>query len=498
VNETVGFQHLGRDLPAREFSPQTLSIPKRFLPSVHAHTSKTVLEIERGKKAAEGPGGIPFGQVEAKVFKRPAPSLIESDLLRKGVAGYFSGPGLEIWTLERIDELVRFPADSGMVGKESPEEPKGMHSMSQSWKHTIVPLVFSSLSLLWPFQPLHSQVLLQRDSSTAELVFLKVVTVGDPDGPGFIGTPANVGKRLDGEWVVTDQDNPNEVKFYSPEGTWIRTIGRRGEGPGEFGQAWSIEIKPDNGLRIFDAGLGRISEFDSALHPSGTEPVRVSATSLAFLPSGEVVVGSRRNGPSEVGLPLHLLDSLGSVSRSFGADPPIQDWGNSSKVRRTLAASGRDAVWAGERTRYSFERWTVQGNRTHSFWSDVPWYPPHERFGRKSDRSSPPNPGIYAIHEDSRGLVWLAIRVPDENWEEAYEQGRDPYGRERWVARDDNKLYDTIVEVVDPLAGRVMASGRHPLAVWGFTNEGQLVFNRYLGDLSHVVEIWKAEAPHSE
>ena len=89
-----------------------------------------------------------WNRVGAEVFKRPVPCLIERDLLRMETAWFLSGSGLEIRTLERAHELVRFPADSG-----------------------------------------------------AELVFSKVVSVGDPDGPGFIGTPANVGKRLDGEWV---------------------------------------------------------------------------------------------------------------------------------------------------------------------------------------------------------------------------------------------------------------------------------------------------------
>ena len=360
-----------------------------------------------------------------------------------------------------------------------------------------VPANFLLLFLVvvsWPegARPLHAQTTLQRDPSIGQVTFSRKITLGDKDGPGFIGLPANVAKRHSGEWVITDQNNPEEIKFFSPDGTWLRTIGRRGEGPGEFHQAWSIEVLPDDGLQVFDPGLARVSQFGPALKVLSTAPVRVGATSLAFLPDNQVVVGARLNGPSEVGLPLHLLDSQGRVSRSFGASPPIQDWGNRHKDRRTLAPSGHGAVWAGQLTQYTLERWTVDGDRTHLFVGEVPWFEPHERFGRQADRSGPPGPGIYAVHEDACGLVWLAIRVPDENWMDAYEPGRDRYGRESWVARDDNELYDTIIEVIDPTQGKVIASGRHPLAVWSFTNRGELVFSRFLEGSTPTVEIWEA------
>jgi hypothetical protein len=57
---------------------------------------------------------------------------------------------------------------------------------------------------------------------------------------------------------------------------------------------------------------------------------------------------------------------------------------------------------------------------------------------------------------------------------------------------DGNALYDTVVEVIDPDRGRVVATGRHPFAAWGFTNCGRLIFHRYLPDMTSRVEIWAA------
>jgi hypothetical protein len=350
-------------------------------------------------------------------------------------------------------------------------------------------LLLAGLALSGP-ESLQAQLPLTRASPMREVTFSRVAAMGDPHGPGFIGIPADAARRHNGEWVVTDQDNPSEVKFYSQDGAWIRTLGRQGAGPGEFGQAWSIQVTEEDGLRIFDAGLGRIAGFGPDLKPTGTTPVRVSATSLAFLPSGQAIVGARLHGPSQVGLPLHLLDSLGSVVRSFGADPPIREWGNPSKVRRTLAPSRAGGVWSGERTRYAIEHWTAAGERTHGFFAEVPWFRPHEGFGRR-DSSNTPNPTIYAIHEDADGMLWLAIRVPAEDWRDAYRAGRDPYGRETSVVDDENALYDTVVEVIDPARGRVVATGRHPLAAWGFTRCGRLIFHRYLPDMTSRVEIWE-------
>jgi hypothetical protein len=87
----------------------------------------------------------------------------------------------------------------------------------------------------------------------------------------------------------------------------------------------------------------------------------------------------------------------------------------------------------------------------------------------------------------------VAIRVAGTDWQEALETRSSPGGRERTISTDANLTYDTIIEVVDPTRGEVIATGTHPLALWGFTNKGDLIFHRFLDDNTPVCEIWKAD-----
>lgn len=51
------------------------------------------------------------------------------------------------------------------------------------------------------------------------------------------------------------------VHVYNDEGSYLRSIGRRGEGPGEFTEMWGLQVSGDI-LHVFDANTSRVSLFD--------------------------------------------------------------------------------------------------------------------------------------------------------------------------------------------------------------------------------------------
>ena len=82
----------------------------------------------------------------------------------------------------------------------------------------------------------------------------------------------------DGRIYVTDRQ-VNDVRVFSPQGECLRTFGRSGEGPGEFGWLAGIAWQPSGHLWAIDATESRFTVFDSlgtvlATHPS---PVTRSA-----------------------------------------------------------------------------------------------------------------------------------------------------------------------------------------------------------------------------
>jgi hypothetical protein len=75
------------------------------------------------------------------------------------------------------------------------------------------------------------------------------------------------GKRVyfnadeEGNFYVTDWDR-KRIQKYDPEGKYILTIGREGQGPGEFKNVWRPEIDKDKNMYAVDIANYRISFFD--------------------------------------------------------------------------------------------------------------------------------------------------------------------------------------------------------------------------------------------
>jgi len=71
-------------------------------------------------------------------------------------------------------------------------------------------------------------------------------------------------------WVLEGQ--ASELRVFGPDGVHLRTIGRSGEGPGEFTQPARVDISPDGEIWVMDPLNGRISAFNTLGVLLGTRP----------------------------------------------------------------------------------------------------------------------------------------------------------------------------------------------------------------------------------
>lgn len=87
--------------------------------------------------------------------------------------------------------------------------------------------------------------------------------IGRLDGPEeyLFGSITHMAVRDDGSIYVVDGQGPR-LRLYSPDGRYLRDIGRTGEGPGEYRSIMGIGITPDGLLAVYDVRLRRISLFD--------------------------------------------------------------------------------------------------------------------------------------------------------------------------------------------------------------------------------------------
>ncbi len=98
------------------------------------------------------------------------------------------------------------------------------------------------------------------------------------DDPNFLfGDIRGIQAASDGTMYVLDYQAV-EVRAYGPDGEYLRTIARRGEGPGEIMEANGIFLSGDSLLWMHDYGQGRIIGVD----PTGEEVRRFTKPIFSF------------------------------------------------------------------------------------------------------------------------------------------------------------------------------------------------------------------------
>jgi hypothetical protein len=80
---------------------------------------------------------------------------------------------------------------------------------------------------------------------------------GDADEDAFFGIIETIDTDRDGNIYLLD-GQLHQVMIYSPDGEFIRTIGREGEGPGEFREPGDMVILPDGRVGVVQQMPGKI------------------------------------------------------------------------------------------------------------------------------------------------------------------------------------------------------------------------------------------------
>lgn len=92
----------------------------------------------------------------------------------------------------------------------------------------------------------------------------------DPTGPFHSAV-----RTSDGRFVVVSN---HDLKLYAPDGQYLRSIGRQGQGPGEFGQVRSVCVTAGDTIIAIHYSAPRVSVFD----PQG-EHVRTFAVDAGYV-----------------------------------------------------------------------------------------------------------------------------------------------------------------------------------------------------------------------
>jgi hypothetical protein len=96
---------------------------------------------------------------------------------------------------------------------------------------------------------------------SGKIRFVPRVTITDESlgGKGFFSQPSDIAVDDKGRVYVSDTKE-NNVKVFDAAGAFLKTIGRAGQGPGEFNSLWKIEFSRG---RLCAIERGRITFFDA-------------------------------------------------------------------------------------------------------------------------------------------------------------------------------------------------------------------------------------------
>lgn len=238
--------------------------------------------------------------------------------------------------------------------------------------------------------------------AAAETVELKERwRVGGDDDEVLFGVITDIIAGRDGSFYMLDSQL-TEIKVYDPKGGYLRTIGREGEGPGEFRLAFNLMLLPNGDIGVLQAfpskfvGLTPAGEPAEAFSLPESEGAGFKVLFMAQNAGSDIGVVYGFNAPAEGGFTqtavLSLFDGKGASERELfrqsstmtAANPVIAEteW-DTFRNRWSAGTDGRifSAVDFGK---YSVNVWNKDGSLAHVVERD---YPDHGRTKAHMDRT---------------------------------------------------------------------------------------------------------------
>jgi hypothetical protein len=259
-----------------------------------------------------------------------------------------------------------------------------------------------------------------------------------------------------GNVLLTDaRSYPGHLLFRAAGSSEWKILGRLGRGPGELhfpGRAWT---SPE-GLHVADNTTQRETVFAPDGSFINSYPLPAAPSQVVRLTTGEVVHASIVRTPGAIGYPLHVLDANREIVRSFGTDTAMLLPGARILGSRVIAPAREGGIWSARPNAYIIERWDASGAKGSTVVRDARWFQswvtPRSHYTHEN-----PTPRTVGLHEDDKGRLWVITYTAPPDHRPAYDQNW--HGE---VTEDDTRrVIDTIIEVIDPRSGQLLARERY-------------------------------------
>jgi hypothetical protein len=282
-----------------------------------------------------------------------------------------------------------------------------------------------------------------------------------PDTEPALVSPFGFAMDSRGFVYLADPFGTIGIRVFDSKGRFVRQVGKRGQGPGEFMMIGNLAIGPGDTLHVFHAG-------HSVFAPSGkhvrtrTALDGAMARAVRSLPSGGFVVAASLSDAASHGQPFHHLGKSNEIIRSFGATPePVPGGPFSSFWQLSNPLNG--TIWAARQNVYAIDRWSVSnGQRLQRVVRATEWFKSWSEWHSRPNAEPPPPPRVMAIAGDAAtGHLWVLLSVAAADWRPFRAPAGDGSNEDRMLTTGElARVFDSIIEVLDPKAGVLLSSRR--------------------------------------
>lgn len=267
-----------------------------------------------------------------------------------------------------------------------------------------------------------------------------IASIGGLEGPGLgvVSEYSVVSVDRRGRFLVSDVQQ-NELAVFDAAGEFIRTVGRRGEGPGEYSLRISQVVVGPEYVHVFEFHGGRtLLDHDFNVVSTHRFPGQFLHGYAYVTDSEDVVLMADVPTPDGIGHNFHVLNLSGEMV-SFGGN----------RARSFHVTGDSETMWALEGTVNRVVRWELgaEPRVTRVFERVV------DAFDR-GPRGSWPGTASGGIALDEDGHLWIRWFTPEPEWTQP--QARRLQGRRPPLQR----VFDNYLDVVDPQTGLTLARYR--------------------------------------
>jgi hypothetical protein len=293
-----------------------------------------------------------------------------------------------------------------------------------------------------------------RGRELAPIRLEPMTTLGAESGDGAIATSPRVSAHHPGGFRIVIPSAGGVATLplvYGDNGHFLGTLQAGGSVDEQFRAPLFARIGPGDSVWIFDGGA-RVFVFAPDRTYVRTAQLPVSPWDALVLPDSRMVIAPAN---ADRPLPLLLLTATGAPIRDIGAGDSASD---ALLAPRWLVRDNDGSFWSMPlQFRWRLEHWDTTGVLLSAIDRRPEWFLPYTELLPPS-RGHPPQPTIAGAWAERGGRLWVLGVAADPHW--TLGLGWRRQGSLSEVIVNPDKVFDAVLEVIDPRTGSLVATAR--------------------------------------